>query len=61
MALGGYAAALTLGYVMGRFQRPAAGGQAEQKPDMKREPIAGDIKQATLRVPLAGGTRSVGC
>jgi hypothetical protein len=25
VALGGYAAALTLGYVMGRFQRPAAG------------------------------------
>ena len=31
MALGGYAAALTLGYVMGRFQRPAAGSPSGTK------------------------------
>ena len=31
MALGGYAAALTLGYVMGRFQRPAAGNPSGTK------------------------------
>jgi hypothetical protein len=54
VALGGYAAALTLGYVMGGFQPPAAdgpSGTSGTKTGLKRQPIAGDIWQPTRGVP----------
>ena len=50
VALGGYAAALTLGYVMGRFQRPAAGNPSRARTRYERPIGGGQPPRPSLRL-----------